>query len=209
MLAGTPRHPTPVNTAVASDAVRPYHEESAMTDTPKPTQAQHPSDEIDPQLLELAHEVFELARRGDAAMLAAVIDKGVPPNLRNDKGDSLVMLAAYHGHDDAVRTLLERGADPNMRNNNGQTPLAGAAFKGFKSIIETLLDHGADVEGASPDGRTALMVAAMFNRTDIVELLIARGANPQARDAGGHSAADAAAHMGAADTAAQLAKPRG
>jgi ankyrin repeat protein len=52
------------------------------------------------------------------------------------------------------------------------------------------------------------MVAAMFNRTDIVDLLIARGANPQARDAGGNSAADAAARMGAADTAAQLSKPR-
>ena len=167
-----------------------------MTDTQKPTQAQQPSEEIDPQLIELAHEVFELARRGDANMLAAVIEKGVPPNLRNDKGDSLVMLAAYHGHEDAVRKLLEQGADPNLRNNNGQTPIAGAAFKGFKSIIEILLDHGADVEGASPDGRTALMVAAMFNRMDIVDLLISRGANPQARDAGGNSAADAAARMG-------------
>jgi uncharacterized protein len=198
----------PVNAASRTGAA-PYDEESAMTDTQKPTQARQPSEEMDPQLIELAHEVFELARRGDAAMLAAVIEKGVPPNLRNDKGDSLVMLAAYHGHDDAVRTLLEQGADPNLRNNNGQTPIAGAAFKGFKSIIEILLDHRADVEGASPDGRTALMVAAMFNRTEIVDLLISRGANPQARDAGGNSAADAAARMGAADTAAQLTKPHG
>ena len=67
---------------------------------------------IDPKLLEVAQQVFDLARCGDAAMLAAVIEKGVPPNLRNDKGDSLVMLASYHGHADAVRTLLELGADP-------------------------------------------------------------------------------------------------
>jgi uncharacterized protein len=191
-------------------ALRAGHpEEFAMTVSQNPPSSPQPDEPIDPQLIELAHEVFELARRGDAAMLATVIDKGVPPTLRNEKGDSLVMLASYHGHEDAVRTLLERGADPNVRNNNGQTPLAGAAFKGFMPIIEILLDHGADVEGASPDGRTALMVAAMFNRTDIVDLLIARGANPQARDAGGNSAADAAARMGAADTAAQLSKPHG
>jgi ankyrin repeat protein len=159
---------------------------------------------IDPQLLEVAQQVFDLARAGDAAMLAAVIEKGVPPNLRNDKGDSLLMLASYHGHVDAVRTLLERGADPDLRNNNGQTPLAGAAFKGFDAVVETLLSHGADVEGASPDGRTALMVAAMFNRTAIMDMLIAHGANRNARDASGTSALDAAGRMGAADAQARL-----
>jgi ankyrin repeat protein len=168
-------------------------------DTTPPSRAQ-----IDPELLALAQEVFDLARRGDASMLAAVLEKGVPPNLRNDKGDSLVMLASYHGHVDAVRALLERGADPDLRNDNGQTPIAGAAFKGFDKVIETLLAHGADVEGASPDGRTALMVAAMFNRTAIVDLLIAHGANPNAQDVNGVKASDAAARMGAGDAQARL-----
>lgn len=179
-----------------------------MTDRPQSPLPPQSSTDIDPELVEIAREVFELARRGDGAMLAAVIDKGVPPNLRNEKGDSLLMLASYHGHVDAVRTLLEHGADPDLRNDNGQTPIAGAAFKGFIAVIETLLDHGADVEGASPDGRTALMMAAMFNRTEIVELLIARGANPQARDTAGLTPLDAANRMGAPDTPAQLAKAR-
>ncbi|MGF6641547.1 ankyrin repeat protein [Paraburkholderia sp. MM6662-R1] len=109
-----------------------------------------PASQPDPELQALAREVFDLARRGDATMLAAVIEKGVPPNLRNERGDSLLMLASYHGHADAVRTLLDRGADANLRNDAGQTPIAGAAFKGFDKVIETLLAHGADVEGASP-----------------------------------------------------------
>ncbi|WP_144153501.1 ankyrin repeat domain-containing protein [Paraburkholderia sp. BCC1885] len=167
-----------------------------------------PQPDIDPDLQAVATEVFDLARRGDALMLAAVIEKGVPPNLRNEKGDSLLMLASYHGHVDAVRTLAGLGADPNLRNDNGQTPIAGAAFKGFREVIETLLAAGADVEGASPDGRTALMIAAMFNRTEIVDLLIAHGANPQARDASGVTPLDAANRMGAPDTPAQLAKAR-
>ena len=105
-------------------------------------------------------QVFDLARHGDAAALAALIARGMPPNLRNEKGDSLVMLAAYHGQADTLRTLLEAGASPDIRNAMGQTPIAGAAYKGFKEIVEILLAHGADVEGASPDGRTALMTAA-------------------------------------------------
>jgi uncharacterized protein len=149
----------------------------------------------DDDMIAFAKEVFDVARRGDAAMLDALLAKGLPPNLRNDKGDSLVMLASYHGHADAVRVLLEHKADAN----------AGAAFKGFTDVIETLLAHGADVEGASPDGRTALMIAAMFNRVEIVDLLIGRGANPDARDANGFSARDAAEKMGAPDTAARLA----
>lgn len=160
----------------------------------------------DDDMIAFATEVFDVARRGDASMLDALLSKGLPPNLRNDKGDSLVMLSSYHGHADAVRVLLEHKADPDLRNDNGQTPIAGAAFKGFTDVIETLLAHGADVEGASPDGRTALMIAAMFNRVEIVELLVERGADPDARDAGGFSARDAAEKMGAPDTAARLAE---
>jgi ankyrin repeat protein len=194
--------------AHAASIIDPPHcTELHVTDERKPSPAED-SLAIDPKLIELAHEVFELARRGDATMLATVIEKGVPPNLRNEKGDSLLMLASYHGHVDAVRALVERGADPDLRNDNGQSPIAGAAFKGYKEVIETLLAHGADVEGASPDGRTALMIAAMFNRTEIVDLLIAHGADPQARDATGVTPLDAANRMGAPDTPAQLMKAR-
>lgn len=164
-----------------------------------------PSSELDQAAIDFAHEVFECARRGDATMLDRLLSKGLPANLRNDKGDSLVMLASYHGHAAAVKVLLQHQADPNLRNDNGQTPIAGAAFKGYRDVIETLLAHGADVEGASPDGRTALMIAAMFNRVEMVDLLIAHGANPDATDAAGNSARDAAKRMGAVDTEAKLA----
>jgi uncharacterized protein len=192
-------------TRSAADA----QEESAMTDTAPPTPSQPTDTEMDPRLIDFAREVFDTARRGEAATLAGLIDQGLPPNLRNEKGDTLVMLASYHGHANAVRALVQRGADPNLRNANGQTPLAGAAFKGYLDVIGALLDNGADVEGASPDGRTALMVAAMFDRTDIVDLLLARGANPAAQDSAGRTALDAANAMGAAQAVARLAQAAG
>jgi len=153
---------------------------------------------------EFANQVFDVARNGDAAMLARLLDSGLPANLRNHKGDSLLMLASYHGHQDAARVLLQHGADANLANDRGQTPLAGTGFKGDLAMATLLLEHGADVEGASPDGKTALMMAAMFNRTDIVELLLSKGADPAARDANGVTAMAAAQAMGAQDTPALL-----
>lgn len=77
---------------------------------------------MDPELIELATKVFDLARSGDAATLTAYLEAGVPANLTNDRGDTLLMLAAYHGHLEAVSALLDHGADPNRPNDKGQTP---------------------------------------------------------------------------------------
>ena len=158
---------------------------------------------------DFAEQVFNKARDGDAAMLAALLSKGLPANLRNHKGDTLLMLASYHGHAEAVKVLLEHNADPEIRNDNGQSPIAGAAFKGDLLMVKTLIEGGAQVEGASFDGRTALMMAAMFNRTEIIEYLISKGADPHAKDANCITALDAAKTMGAADTVAQLEKLSG
>jgi uncharacterized protein len=156
------------------------------------------------EMQEFANQVFDVARKGDASMLGRLLEKDLPPNLRNHKGDSLLMLASYHGHLDAARVLLEHGADPNTRNDNGQSPLAGAGFKGNLAMATLLLDHGAEVDATTPDGKTALMMAAMFNRVDIVELLVARGANPHAEDINGVTALSIAQGMGAQDTPGRL-----
>lgn len=60
------------------------------------------SEAPDPEVVELATKIFDLARQGQTEALVAYVDAGVPANLTNDRGDSLVMLAAYHGHADAV-----------------------------------------------------------------------------------------------------------
>jgi uncharacterized protein len=154
-----------------------------------------------PVLLQAA---FQHARSGDAASLAALIDRGVPVDIRNHNGDGLLMLASYHGHVQATRVLLARGADPARANDRGQTPLAGAAFKGDVAMVTLLLDHGADVDGGGPDGKTALMFAAMFDRAEVVTLLLERGAAASRRDASGTSARDLARSMGAAGALARL-----
>ncbi|MDI3386677.1 ankyrin repeat domain-containing protein [Streptomyces sp. B-S-A8] len=121
----------------------------------------------DPEVVELATKIFDLARQGETEALAAYVDAGVPVNLTNDRGDSLVMLAAYHGHADAVRALLARGADAGRVNDRGQTPLAGAVFKGENDVIKALLDGGADPAAGTP---SAVDTARMFGKTELLEL---------------------------------------
>ncbi|MEU9188755.1 ankyrin repeat domain-containing protein [Streptomyces sp. NPDC048484] len=121
----------------------------------------------DPEVVELATKIFDLARQGQTEALVAYVDAGVPANLTNDRGDSLLMLGAYHGHADAVSALLERGAEADRINDRGQTPLAGAVFKGEGAVIRVLLDAGADPSAGTP---SAVDTARMFAKTELLEL---------------------------------------
>jgi ankyrin repeat protein len=115
----------------------------------------------DADVVELAGRLFDAARAGDAELLAAYLDAGAPANLSNDRGDTLLMLAAYHGHTAAVQALLARGAEADRANDRGQTPLAGAVFKGDDDVIGALLDGGADPAAGTP---SALDTARMFGK---------------------------------------------
>ncbi|MFE1751996.1 ankyrin repeat domain-containing protein [Streptomyces anandii] len=125
------------------------------------------SEAPDPEVVELATRIFDLARQGRTEALVAYVDAGVPADLTNDRGDSLVMLAAYHGHAGAVRALLARGAEADRVNDRGQTPLAGAVFKGEQDVIEVLLEAGADPCAGTP---SAVDTARMFGKTDLLRL---------------------------------------
>ncbi|MFZ0386448.1 MAG: ankyrin repeat domain-containing protein [Solirubrobacteraceae bacterium] len=131
----------------------------------------------DDELIEFATRLFGLARAGETIQLAGYLDAGVEANLANQNGDTLVMLAAYHGHAETVRALLERGADPNRANDRGQTPLAGAVFKGEDEVVRALAAGGADPRAGTP---SAVATARMFERTDLLELLGAAGGDPGA-----------------------------
>lgn len=120
----------------------------------------------DERLVELAHQMFDLARAGEADQLAAYVDAGVPVDLTDAQGNTLLMLAAYHGHADTVSMLAERGADPNRPNDRGQTPLAGAVFKDEQVVIGALLAAGADPDAGTPSARAT---ADMFGRAGLFD----------------------------------------
>ncbi|WP_131741470.1 ankyrin repeat domain-containing protein [Actinomadura roseirufa] len=121
--------------------------------------------EPDPELAEFATRVFAMAREGDTARLVAYLEAGLPVNLANDRGDTLLMLAAYHGHAATVRALTARGADPERANDRGQRPLAGAVFKQEADVVRALLDAGADPRAGTP---SAVDAARMFGQAEFL-----------------------------------------
>ncbi|WP_243708622.1 ankyrin repeat domain-containing protein [Actinomadura sp. GC306] len=108
---------------------------------------------------------MDLAREGDTAQLAEFVDHGLPVDVTDANGNTLLMLAAYHGHAGTVRALLARGADPDVRNGRNQSAIAGALFKGADDVVTVLRDAGADLDAGTP---TARETAAMFGREHLL-----------------------------------------
>jgi len=119
---------------------------------------------LPPEALDFASRVYNAARTGDLPFFNQALPARLPPNMTNEKGDSLIMLATYHGHPALVRLLLSHGADPNRLNDRGQSPLAGAVFKNEDETVEVLLDGGADPELGEPSATDAAMLFRMTEK---------------------------------------------
>lgn len=125
---------------------------------------------------ELQAHALDCAREGHLETLRPMLEAGMPVNLSDHKGNSLLMLAAYHGQTDAVRLLLDHGAAVDQRNDRLQTPLGGVAFKGHGEIARLLIQAGADINADNGNSMTPLMFARMFGRTEVAQILVAAGA---------------------------------
>ena len=114
------------------------------------------------RVIELA---MHFAREGMTEELAGFVDHGLPVDVRDEDGNTALMLAAYHGHAATVRMLVEHAADVDLRNNRDQAPIAGAIFKGEDEVVRVLLAAGADLDAGTPTARAA---AQMFERPDLL-----------------------------------------
>lgn len=107
----------------------------------------------------LLESAFEHARAGNTAALSSVLAIGVPANLTNEKGDTLLILAAYYSHAETVSALLNAGADTDRVNDRGQTALSAATFRKDEGIARALLSAGADPRAGEVN---AAIVAEQF-----------------------------------------------
>ncbi len=122
--------------------------------------------------------------------------------VRSDKDESPLMLAAIKGELDLCRQLIARDADVNKP---GWAPLHYAASSGNAQVVQLLLDHFAYIDAESPNGSTPLMMAAMYGSAEAVKVLLDAGADATAKNALGLTALDFAQKAGHDDAVALIA----
>ena len=65
------------------------------------------------------------------------------PNIKDNAGNSALILAAVEGQLEEVEALLAAGANVKTRNKSGKSALSIATEKGYAEIAQLLKKHGA------------------------------------------------------------------
>lgn len=120
---------------------------------------------------EVIDGTFELAREGRVAPLGEMIDAGVPVDVRNARGDTMLIVAAYAKQPATVTELIRRGASLDDENRMGQTAISCAVFRDDAEVLGLLLEAGADPDAGF---RTGLQIARQFGISDMVAILSQR-----------------------------------
>jgi hypothetical protein len=153
---------------------------------------------------ELNDQLFEAARKGDAAAVTALLDKGADVNAKFRYGQTALFKASERGHAAVVKVLLDRGADASVKDtfygatartwaiDNGHIEVVRLLFEkdptgveevlmaGVRNSNDALVKVALDKGGAKPQALTAALVASMGNEKNagIVEMLKKAGAVP-------------------------------
>jgi ankyrin repeat protein len=121
-------------------------------------------------------DFFVAAEREDVPELTTLVSRGVSVDIRDESGDTPLMMASAAGQVPSVELLLRRGADPNLKDKGGVTALHDAALYGQTAVVKVLVANGADPNSKEVQlSCTPLMFAARGGFKDTLEALIAGG----------------------------------
>lgn len=145
-----------------------------------------------PAAIALATRMYDAARQGDAELLQHAIAAGVPPNLTNEKGDTLVclrpvetttprasvdslpppfpvllLLSSSSGPSSAHRC----GAEQDSRLTKNQVMLA--AYHGHADLVRFLVQHGADPNRLNDRGQSPLAGAVFKKEDQVIQVRVA------------------------------------
>ena len=188
----------PAQTATPTPAATPKPQAAAPAPTPAPVAT------VTPQQQKLNDELYEAVRKGDAAAVKAVLDKGADVNAKFRYGATALFKAADLGKADIVKLLIERGADVNVRDTFYRaTAMTWALNKEHVEAVRALLEKSTDGAGdvlltgtrsgnvalvraaldkggIKPETMTAALLAASANaeRAEVADLLRKAGAQP-------------------------------
>jgi ankyrin repeat protein len=152
-------------------------------------------------------DAFEAAALGDSTAHARAIerDASIVSSWSHD-GFTLLHLAAFFGHEDAVDLLLAHDADVTSVSHSPMhvTPLHSAVAGDHRGVARKLVAHGADVNARQSGGWTPLHSAAANGDEELVLFLLESGAYADSAQDEGRTAADLAEERGHPELASLL-----
>ncbi len=115
----------------------------------------------------LNDQMWEAARKGDAAAVIALLDKGADVNAKFRYGATALFKAAERGNVEVVKVLLARGADVKVRDTfYGSTAMTWALENKHTEVVRAILAK--DPESAND----VLMTGARENNLELVRVAL-------------------------------------
>ncbi len=129
--------------------------------------------------------------------VVGMLKGGVNPNVKNQPGNTPLIISASLGDTPSVQALLSYRADINAANNDGNTALIYAARYNHPDTVMALmaplnLQYRVDMNAQNKKGETALYWAAMKGYAPVVRILLAYDADKNIQTLEGLSALDVA-----------------
>lgn len=109
---------------------------------------------------------------------AKIIDLGANPNLKSNKGMTILMKGLDAGTIPTmlIKWFIDNGVDVNLEDNYGNTPLIKAAQSGRFNVVKFFITKKANIYHENRDRDTALTISLMNFRPEIAKYLILKGA---------------------------------
>lgn len=117
---------------------------------------------------------------GDTSSIRQMLEEGISVNAVDEKGHSLLMLAAYKGDMKTVKFLIEAGADINQRNRKsnlyfGDTPLEYALRGKQKEMVDYFFSLPADKNAKSDKMMNAIYACGRQSNYEMLKYLLDKG----------------------------------
>ncbi len=126
---------------------------------------------------ELAEEATQALRKKDMVAFFELLDTKIQdPNLVNNYGDSLLIVAATLGNFEAVERLLSLGADVNKQNyNTRDTAILRSVYGDHDEVTKLLVYERADLNLPNNYGQTPMGLAVEKQNGELVDLFLVSG----------------------------------
>jgi ankyrin repeat protein len=96
-----------------------------------------------------------VVQNGNLEYLGFLLSRGANPNVRDNAGNTPLLLAASKGRNDLVEKLLAGKANVNLGNASRETALIRAVQRRDLQMVQTLLTAGADTDQVDLSGTSA------------------------------------------------------